>query len=789
MKLSIDSFSGEAPRVSPRKLPPNGAQKALNARLQSGDLESWRQFLLNKVLANTGGAVQTIYLLKDRWLSWTQQVDVARGLIPGDQSFLTFLTSPASLYTTPRFTTYALATSGAEPLPFATRPLGVPPPVTVPTVVVSPFATSTAFSVDITDDCSDLATNWQTSPGQTDGGGITSLAFQSSVVGNPQPSFQLTMENNQAIPAYFTRDFGIADTSISTLEVDVYIGNPSGNTGAVTNIMFGCDKTGAGCRITFHGEFFGAQAIRIGRGVDFIDDAGSSYAETVCTGTFTQGLWYHIKGSKTVNADNSSTVVAQLYDATGVTLLGTVTTTNFFENEGYCGALRAKSFDRLDLNYDNFHVKGSGSISLNVVNSATAYIYTFVNDLGWESAPSAASATILRPDGVGVTVTTPTAAPGDPTYGVVSKNIYRVVSGATGDIFLLVANVPLATATYLDTLDDAVISTPGNPLLSEDWDLPPPTLEGIIHLPNGCMAGFFRNQLCLSAAGFPFAWPIEFRNTTDTDIVAIANIDNTIVIGTKSNVYTCTGNDPATYTMSKPGEPQACVSKRSMIYLDGVGVMFASPDGYQVCGGSAGNVKNSTDTLFTKRQWQALDPASIRSAVHDGVLHFWFDGTTPDSGYALDTNSNGFGVISLGWHATAAYVDPLVDELYLVLDVVTEPTDGALPIASAAVAPSNVNIYEFDADPSHNMVYRWRGALNLVDYPTTMHFSKVEGGDYTNLIARFYADGALVYQKVITGNTEFRVPEKLANTSIEMELIGTSTVRSHQLTQDVTELS
>jgi hypothetical protein len=141
------------------------------------------------------------------------------------------------------------------------------------------------------------------------------------------------------------------------------------------------------------------------------------------------------------------------------------------------------------------------------------------------------------------------------------------------------------------------------------------------------MAGFFANQLCLSAVGHPHAWPVKYRLTTETDIVAIANIDNVIIIGTKSRVQTAAGNDPANYSMSQPGEAQACVSKRSMVYLDGYGVVFASPDGYQVCAGSAGNVKNATEGLFTKQQWQALKPATMIAAVYDGVLYFWYDTT------------------------------------------------------------------------------------------------------------------------------------------------------------------
>ena len=90
MRRAIESFRGEAPRVTPRALPDNAAQAAVNAQLFTGDLKAWRQFATAKGLANGGsGPVRTIYLLNDRWLSWEAEVDGARGIIPGDTTYRT----------------------------------------------------------------------------------------------------------------------------------------------------------------------------------------------------------------------------------------------------------------------------------------------------------------------------------------------------------------------------------------------------------------------------------------------------------------------------------------------------------------------------------------------------------------------------------------------------------------------------------------------------------------------------------------------------------------------------
>jgi hypothetical protein len=121
---------------------------------------------------------------------------------------------------------------------------------------------------------------------------------------------------------------------------------------------------------------------------------------------------------------------------------------------------------------------------------------------------------------------------------------------------------------------------------------------------------------------------LDYRLNVDTDIVGIANIDNTVVIGTKSFPYLAFGNDPAAYSMSKLEVPQACVAKRSFAYLVGIGVVFASPDGLIAIAGT-GQVRNLTETVFTRHQWQALEPETIIGVAHDDVYHFWYGVAVP----------------------------------------------------------------------------------------------------------------------------------------------------------------
>lgn len=933
MRIKLDSFRGEVPRLTPRALPANAAQAAINCKLASGDLEAWRQFLQVKSLT-AAAPVRTIYLLNDRWLSWTQQVDVARGIIPGDTTFRTYITSPG-LYARPQFTNYALATTGAEPYPVATRALGVPAPVVAPTVAVNVSAADES-NVDVTNPSAEAgASGWTVGLGSLvayENGDITGLdaqagarffgggsaaaseayqeldldaigvvSGQSIKVAWHQASGAAGSTATMRVEFYNLADVLLGSATLDALAttpafawvrremtapvpegavvarlvqvyarvgagpvIDAYIDNISVNSIEYTNYFDGSTLSGWDVSPAFgvpgssdvwrtvfvdgasgwappcwrfagdesipwaHRDFATVNSPAVVVKFDFAQyDVGAGMQVSLFAADDGRGAAVLLGPSgcqlrSCSSWDDGGSTVETLAPPLALATDYTVTLTATQSEIGKASVtLRVTTMGGTVVVDDiKFSMKVDGSrvgfrpqtgglggtwfvdnvfITVaapkardSVVSTATSYVYRFVNDLGDYGAPSGASDVVVRPDGGSVVVGTPVTAPpgSDPSYGITLKQIFRAITGAGGTAYFLVAEIPLAQATFVDQLDDSVVAE-NEVLDSEEWDLPPDDLQGIIALPNGMMAGFRRNQLCLSVSGFPHAWRVRDRKTTDTDIVAIANIDNTIVIGTKSRVYTATGTSNDSYAMSAPGAPQACLSKRSMVFLDGVGVVFASPDGWVACAGSAGNVPVVTETIFKKDQWEALDPSSIVAAVHDGTL-FWFStGQTPESGYALDLRESGAGLISLSFHAEAVFVDPLTDSLYLVLDAVNEPVDALLPVASSApaiAAPARV-IFKFDgATDGSKLRYRWRGKLHLTPYPATMTVAEVDAADFANAVVRFYGDGAPLKAKMLTNRREFSLPALKTFDSYEIEFVGTSVVRTAGLAEDVQEL-
>ncbi len=632
MRIGIDSFRGEAPRLTPRALPENGAQDATNARLLSGDLEAWRQFAEEQVLENTG-PVQTIYKLNDIWMSWDSDVDVARGAIAGDTTFRTFLTGPDE-YDRPRWTNYAMATSGAAPYPFETRPLGVPPPDSPPGAVPGVDPNPSSFQIDVQDTSEELEASWTTSPV------VSGPEFNSSVTqqasGGPASGacYELRWRDfGDARPGvdgtWLKRDFGVGSTTVTSMDFDFNLNDAGGISRLFARLQCSA-TTGAGISCMIWKYDSAGWQLGVGTYPTF---ANGQYSNNIATSPFFSGLaadaWWHGRVEATTNADGTTTVTITVSDIDTEDEIQSLTATLSLDSDsvgGICGFGSGDDQRGEDgtARLASIRVRGTGATGYTPINTATSYVYTFVNDLGEESAPSFASTTVLRPDGVAITVTMPTDVPtgidnGD--WSIETKRIYRAVTGATGTFYRFVAEVPLATEDYVDTVADTEL---GEVLESELWALPPVDMRGLLALPNSVMAGFSKNQLCLSAQNHPHAWPVEYRLTTDTDVVAIGAIDTTVVIATKNFIYLAIGTDPSAYSMTKLEVPQACVAKRSLAYLIGTGVVFASPDGLVAVAGN-GNVRNLTSTVFTRDQWQALVPESIVGVAHDDVYHFFYD--------------------------------------------------------------------------------------------------------------------------------------------------------------------
>jgi hypothetical protein len=66
--------------------------------------------------------------------------------------------------------------------------------------------------------------------------------------------------------------------------------------------------------------------------------------------------------------------------------------------------------------------------------------------------------------------------------------------------------------------------------------------------------------------------------------------------------------------------------------------------------------------------------------------------------------------------------------------------------------------------------------------------ARVWAEDYDNILLRLYGDGVQVDEVVVVGDQEFTLAETDAYRKLEIEVLGTSTIRGIEIAEDVREL-
>lgn len=297
------------------------------------------------------------------------------------------------------------------------------------------------------------------------------------------------------------------------------------------------------------------------------------------------------------------------------------------------------------------------------------YITTHVTDWGEESAPSVVSDMVEVDPKESVKVTRGAVPPG---RNITHWRIYRSNTGTTDTAFQFVEEL-LVTR---DSFDDVVKSEAlGEVCPTIGWAEPPyrmdlgspstvkppkgvdPYLRGVVAMPNGIVAGFIDNFVAFSEPYHAYAWPVAYQITTDSPIVGLGVFGQTLFVGTMGAPYFISGADSMSMSAVRLDADQACVSRRSIVSLDG-GVVYASPDG--LCLATQAGVQLVTSAYFSREDWQQLDPRSIFAVGHENAYYFWAAGQC----YVLDIESKKLGTVDMP--ATAAFRDLFRDHLFVV---------------------------------------------------------------------------------------------------------------------------
>lgn len=392
-----------------------------------------------------------------------------------------------------------------------------------------------------------------------------------------------------------------------------------------------------------------------------------------------------------------------------------------------------------------------------------AYVYTNVSTFGAikeESAPSPATLVTCNSSGATVTVTGFSAAPGA-GYNVTHRRIYRTVTGASSVVYSFVAEIPVATTSYSDTLTVAQLGS----ALQTTYYLEPPTgLTGIVAMPNGVLAGFTGNQVWFCEPYLPHAWPYRYMMTVNDVIVGLAVYANNLVVLTQRNPVVITGTTPGAMSQQKLPMMQPCVSRRS-IATDQYGVLYASPNGIVSIGNGSSDVV--TTPLYTRKEWQKITPSTMFSIVYNNMYIGFCAAVTGEVNAVVLSRGDVPPLFNMDFQANAVYVEPGTGAVFCVSRI-------------------DNNIYQLDADPLNFTFYEWLSKEFIMASPTSFAAMKVEG-DYS-MIANYAAWAARVASITAANQVLFAAQAPVLNGGVNGTTLNSGSVNGSILTDIPQEL-
>jgi len=283
---------------------------------------------------------------------------------------------------------------------------------------------------------------------------------------------------------------------------------------------------------------------------------------------------------------------------------------------------------------------------------------------------------------------------------------------------------------WLDTVADADTTSV---LKSTTWDTPSDDLDGLVMHPSGALAGFVGNSVFMTPAGQPHAWPYEY--VMSYDVVGLGIAGNQIIVLTTGNPTVLIGDSPDAMSMAEIPFPQACESIESIVSL-GNSVFYASPDGYCAITNGAGTVMSKA--FYTRDQWQALDPSSVRAAIHDEQVFLRFSST---STLVFDFSQPGMSLLTTtDEEINALYVSLEDDVLYTTQTGVLQTVRGGATVLKG----------------------EWKSKQFLFPVPVGWTTGRIRAESYTaspkNIILKLYGNGSLVATLNVTSDLPFRIP-------------------------------
>lgn len=389
------------------------------------------------------------------------------------------------------------------------------------------------------------------------------------------------------------------------------------------------------------------------------------------------------------------------------------------------------------------------------------YAYTYVSDFGEEGAPAVSAAVTCKPGAI-LTIGNLAAPPSGmgETRGITKIRIYRTVSGDTGAAFFFLREITLATSSQ----DDAR-SVGTDTLKSTYYDKPPVDLKNLTTLWNGMMAGISGNAVRYCEQFKPYAWPAAYETLCYDTPISLAVFQKNLLILTTGRPRLVYGTSPEAMDDTPVEFKAACISVQSVVSF-GHGAVWASPDGLAYVG-TNGAPRMLTDGLMLLDDWKAINPATIVASEFNGkYMGFYDSGAGVLKGFMIDPLNPAGGIYFFSTGYTAAWFDPLEEELYVL--------DGT-------------NIKKWNAGSTF-MTATHRTKVFRLPSPVNLSIAKVIADSYPCTFT-MYADARSAWTKTVTSKEPFWLPSGYLAENYQFEVSTANDVTGVIITDNLQDLT
>lgn len=375
-------------------------------------------------------------------------------------------------------------------------------------------------------------------------------------------------------------------------------------------------------------------------------------------------------------------------------------------------------------------------------------------------------------------------------YSNVSKlRLYRTLTSSTGVDYRQVVEwgIGAVPASYVDAVTATTLSA-APVLQSLAWTPPPTNLKGMIAVAGGFMAGFVGRTIYFSEPYFPHAWPEEYQQAVDADIVALGTYGNVLVVLTAGKPHAAIGTVPAAMSFVKLHTGLPCISKRGVVNTTSA-VLYPSKDGLVAV--SDAGVSIISRAFVTRDEWNTrfADVDMTAGIFSDRYLSFYAD--TFGFVIGFDDPSTAFTELQTEHRVMAVRTDEVRGRTLVLMD--------------------DAKVYEWDGQTGNAMTFTWRSKQFLTTKPANFGAAQVRGEfltqgsdavssivipnghelngevlntfpinnassvvaavDTPNIIGfKLYGDGELRYQKLVESEEPFRLPADHMCVMWEIEL-------------------